>query len=481
MRIDGLVLTFLLNALWQVPVAVAAALLGDRLLRRSPARYRHALWLGALAAVVLLPASSLLPQLPWRSAPVPEALPIHTLDAVQAPATAGPVRSRSARLPEIPEIPGSLAWPVILLYGLSIAAHAVRLGRAWRWTDRLARGAEPAGMPERSAEIAARCRTVLGLERVEILSSSEVDGPVTLGAVRPAILLPPGFLDRSTDDQLTAALAHEMAHIRRRDYALNLLGEAALLPVAFHPALRWLRRRLAETREMACDEAAVERLIGARAYARSLLSLASSLAGFSRPATTTLGALDADILEVRMRRLTDPDPRPGARRARAALAVASLVLALAGVTAAGLSLEAATPTSAGGGDLEPFVGSWLAESALNPGEKPLRWVEMEIREGNGPDIDLTFFKNRRQEDGSTLTDPVKVEVSDARLTGRTLRFRVRGGFQYGPGPREIVELDQVFELVGKDEATLRQTWSSLEGRKDVPPPPPAPTILRRVG
>ena len=71
MRIDGLILTFLLNALWQVPVAVAAALLGDRLLRRSPARYRHALWLGALAAAVLLPASSLLPQ----RTPVPEIIP----------------------------------------------------------------------------------------------------------------------------------------------------------------------------------------------------------------------------------------------------------------------------------------------------------------------------------------------------------------------------------------------------------------------
>jgi hypothetical protein len=73
-------------------------------------------------------------------------------------------------------------------------------------------------------------------------------------------------------------------------------------------------------------------------------------------------------------------------------------------------------------------------------------------------------------------------VTDPRVTGKALRFRTRGELQYRDGqPKETVEFDQVFELVSGGEATLRQTWSSLEGRTDVPPPPPAPTVLRRVG
>jgi hypothetical protein len=177
----------------------------------------------------------------------------------------------------------------------------------------------------------------------------------------------------------------------------------------------------------------------------------------------------------------DPTPRPTARNARASLAAAALILGTAAILAAGLSLEA----SAGGsssGSLQPFVGVWKAEYPLNPGDKPLPWVEMQIRDSGGqPAIDLTFFRNRRQEDGSVQTDRVRAEVTDPRITGSVLRFRTRGEFQYKPGQKETVEFDQVFEIANSGEATLRQTWSSLEGRKDAPPPPPAPIVLRRVG
>jgi hypothetical protein len=130
-----------------------------------------------------------------------------------------------------------------------------------------------------------------------------------------------------------------------------------------------------------------------------------------------------------------------------------------------------------------LVRAWKAEYPLNPGDKPLLWIQMEIRDAGGrPAVDLAFFRNRRQDDGSVRTDQVKTEVSDLKVTGNVLRFRTRGEFQYRDGqPREAVEFDHVFELAGSGEATLRQTWSSLEGRKDAPPPPPSPAVLRRAG
>ncbi|MES1243875.1 MAG: M56 family metallopeptidase [Acidobacteriota bacterium] len=462
---DGLALTFLLNALWQVAAVVLAATLGDRLLRRGPARYRHALWLGATLACLLLPVWSLIPrEAPAASGPAPIVTAI--------PATP----SWTPQVHETTRVPSTLAWIAVLVFGLSVTAHLVRLGRAWLRTRELARDAAPASIPDTT--LVERCRRAFGLGTVEILTSSIVGGPVTFGALRPAIVLPPGFLD-SPEDQVTAALGHEMAHIRRRDFLVNLVCEVLLLPIAFHPATRWLRRRLAETREMACDEATVERLIGARPYARSLLALASTLAGQPRPACT-LGALDADILEVRMRRLVDPTPRPGARKARASLAAAVLILGAVALLAAGLSLDASTAIPSG--SLQPFVGVWKAEFSMKPGDKPLPWVEMRIGDDGGrPAIDLTFFRNRRQEDGSVQTDKVHAEVTDPRITGNVLRFRTRGEFQYKPGQKETVEFDQVFEIAGSGEATLRQTWSSLEGRKDAPPPPPQPIVLRRAG
>jgi beta-lactamase regulating signal transducer with metallopeptidase domain len=225
--LDGLALTFLLNALWQVAAVASAAALGDRLLRRGPARYRHALWLGATLASLLLPIWSLVPgEAPAIVGPASAAI----LPAIPATPAWTPQAHETTRVPSL------LAWMAVAVFGLSVAAHLFRLGRAWRRTRELAREASPVTIPEGSAALVERCRQAFGLERVAILTSSAVGGPVTLGALRPAILLPPGFLDASPADQVTAALGHEMAHIRRRDYAVNLLCEAALLPIAFHPA-----------------------------------------------------------------------------------------------------------------------------------------------------------------------------------------------------------------------------------------------------
>lgn len=475
MRIEDLALTFVLNALWQVPAAIAVAALGARLLRRGPARHRHALWVAALAAGVLLPAASLLPREAPRAtvpaAPAPAAL---QRAGGGAPAAWLPLAGSA----EPAAFPPLLVRAVVLLWGLSFAAHLVRLGRAWRRTRRLAREARPAGMPERAAAVAERCRKAFGLGPVEILCTDRVGGPVTLGACRPAILLPEGFLAGSPDDHLTAAFGHEMAHIRRRDYAVHLLCEILLLPVAFHPAVRPLRRRLAESRETACDEAAVERLIGPRAYARSLLSMASTLAGRSRPACT-LGALDADLLEVRMRRLTDAAPRLGARPARTRLALAALLLAAASLTAASLACNAAAAPAAG--DLSSFLGVWTAEFPAENG--PLPGVEMTVLQGGGqPAVSLTFFRHRKQPDGSLRIDPVTHRVTDVRATGRTMRFRTQGTYQYRPDlPRETVEFDQVFELTAGDQGVLRAIWSSHEGRADAPPPSPPIRLRKRAG
>lgn len=470
--IDGLVLTFLGNALWQIPAILAVAAVGARLLRRGPARYRHALWVGALAVSVLLPAASLLPRQEPLSAPAPAAA---FAGADRAPAGWPAWMPRSE--PEPSRIPGTLARAVILLYGLSVAIHGLRLACAWRWTGRLARGARAIELPERAASIAARCAQAFGLGSVPLLCSTAVDGPVTLGARVPAILLPPAFLETAPPEHLTAALGHEMAHIRRRDFLLNLLGEVWLLPVAFHPALIWLRRRLAESREMACDEAVVERLIAPRTYARSLLSMASTLAGLSRPAYT-LGALDADLLEVRMRRLLDARPRLGARQARATLGLAALLLAAAGLTATGLSVDAEAAGTRTG-ELAPFIGVWKGDFSPEPGVT-LPANELVIRNADGrPEVTLIWFRHRRQEDGTTRTERLNPEVIDPRITGRTLRFRTRSEMQYRPdSPKEKVEFDQVFELLADGRGRMRQVWSSLEGRKDVPPPPP-PTLLKR--
>ena len=427
---------FLLNSLWQVPVVILAAWAGERLLRRGPARMRHLLWLAALAGCFLLPAASLLPK-----APAP-------------PVAAAP----QSAFPEIPTL------PFAFLYSLVLMASVIRLGRSWRQARSLVRTASPASLSKEADTIARRCREAFGLDEVPIFVSDRIPGPVTVGST---ILLPPSFLSGATPEELTSALGHEMAHVRRRDYALHLAGEALLLPVAFHPAVRVLRRRLALTREMACDEATVERLIGARAYARSLLSMAASIAGLPRPALT-LGVHHADTLEVRMKRLTDPRSRLGRRTALAALSFALLVLAGTGIAASSLAVDAPA--------WSPFLGTWRTEFGNLPGS------DLEVRMSGGePEAILTLYRHKSQKDGSTTTEPVDIPAYDLRVEGQTLTFRFRTAIRYREGARkEILEHTNQLQLTGRDEGVLRWLGGKHSADPSQIPPPPPPQTARRI-
>ena len=472
MTIEWLVLTCVLNALWQVPLAAAVGLIGDGLLRRSPARLRHLLWLAVLGVAVALPAAAGFGSL----------LPRPAVRAAAAPAVAVPMAPEAAWRAAFPapeqRLPAGAAAVGAGLWALTVLACGLRLGRAWLRARRLVRHARPLEVPAALVPEVDRCRTALGVQS-EILGSSGLPGPVTVGARRPVILLPSHFFATASPEEVAAALGHELAHIRRRDYAVSLLCEALLLPIAFHPAARLLRRRLTETREMACDEAVVSGLVRPRAYARSLLALAAAGAGLPRP-STTLGALDAHTLEVRMKRILDSQPRTGSRPARAALGAALLLLGGIALAASEVTVR---PVSADGrgGALGPFVGTWSADWTLDPkdGGKKVRALDLEIH----PDgrIVETWYKYLK---GGGAPEKVALPVTDYTVEGNTLKFAVHvKNFAPPDKPANPAEIRESLELQGGGDALWRSLSNSyfdaLKKRGEPVPPPPPPTPMKR--
>jgi TonB family protein len=185
----------------------------------------------------------------------------------------------------------------------------------------------------------------VGSDAAELMMSPMVSGPVTVGIRRGVLLIPPTFLENVEDSDLDAVLAHEFAHMRRRDFTKNLVYEMLSLPVAYHPALWLTRSRVAESREMVCDVMAADAVAGRERYARSLLRLASMLA--EQPPSRTLhaiGIFDANIFERRVMGLTKRYVElRGARRF--AIAVACVVVGLITCASAlALRMEVATPS-----------------------------------------------------------------------------------------------------------------------------------------
>jgi beta-lactamase regulating signal transducer with metallopeptidase domain len=332
---ENLVLTFLLNALWQVAAVAAVAAAACWTMRNGPARHRHAVCVAALVLALGLPLASLRPRT-VQPQPVTVTVPV-ALEMQAAQVPAGP-RAGAQPEPDRPvTLPALAAMAALCLFGLFLAFRLARLAWAGAKTLRICREALSRPL---HVDLAARCAASLGVRGAVLRWSDTIPGPVTAGRL---VILPLGMADAPVD-VLATAIGHEMAHLARRDFAWNLLYELLYLPVSFHPAAMWLRREIDRTRELACDELVSERLLEPRTYAQSIMTIAATMAGLARPGYT-LGVFDGDILEERIQRLLSRRAIDG-KRARLLLATGLGSLAVCLVIASGLAISARAQTSA---------------------------------------------------------------------------------------------------------------------------------------
>ena len=335
-----LLLTFLLNACWQVPLIFVLASAGDYFLRDTSTRYRHWLWIGALMFSVSVPLLSALPDV--RAALV---MPSNraSFDTGQAIAFTKPITT--ATVTSLSDSKFHLGlWVAVVILALITAVVMFRLLlliRAAIATSRIRRGASLVPSSELFDEILSRCSAAVLNRNVklEILQSSAVHVPVTFGVLRPVIILPERLISGATNELLLSAVGHELVHVARRDYLLNLGYEILYLPLSFHPIASVIRRRIRQTRELCCDEVVARTIVKPDAYARSLVKLASSAPPITRLSlTTTVGIADADILEARIMSLLRK-PKLTARWKKVSLAILSLLLLVPCISAAQFAMR----------------------------------------------------------------------------------------------------------------------------------------------
>jgi hypothetical protein len=157
------------------------------------------------------------------------------------------------------------------------------------------------------------------------------------------LLLPEGFAQH-TENEIRAALCHELAHIQRRDYLVNAVCQVAALPLLWHPVVDWVQQRIQMTREMVCDAMAAQEMKSHLGYAKCLLALAHSMLGGRDMVAQAqfLGLFGNHTLEERVMRLMDTTTM--SLRAKTARVVSGAAIMIAtGVIAAAFHL---TPTMA---------------------------------------------------------------------------------------------------------------------------------------
>jgi beta-lactamase regulating signal transducer with metallopeptidase domain len=277
----------LLHFLWQ-GTAIAVIFAAARSLMRT-AQSRHVLACFALSAMAAAPAVTFA----WLGSgapPSPRVAVVPGLPAVLAPAAA-------AGAP----VQGALPW-LVMAWFVGVSIFSARLIGAWLSTARLrASGTRPAPAEWR-ATLDRLVRRMGVLRPVRLLVSARVETPSVLGWLRPVILAPVGALTGLPADHVEALLAHELAHILRNDYMVNLLQGIAEAALFYHPAVWWVSRQIRTERELCCDDLAVAASGDALVYARALAELETC-----RPSRVNAAvAANGGSLRDRIARLVEP-------------------------------------------------------------------------------------------------------------------------------------------------------------------------------
>lgn len=231
----------------------------------------------------------------------------------------------SARSAEsLPTMTSALALALVAWW-VGASTMLLRLTVGWLQAHRMFR-VDGCVIPSRIAEAATRLSNGLGIiRRVRIVQSQANTAPITMGWIRPVILMPTTLITRLSSSEIEALLAHELAHIRRHDYAINLLQSVIESLLFFHPAVHWTSRRIREERERCCDDTVIAVLGDSLTYARAL-----TMAEEYRTESLRFGlASNGGTLMSRIERLLQPEARPnGQRKGTWALATAIPVVTL---------------------------------------------------------------------------------------------------------------------------------------------------------
>ncbi|HEX8153283.1 MAG TPA: M56 family metallopeptidase [Thermoanaerobaculia bacterium] len=313
----------LVHLLWQG--ALVAAVLGATLsvVSRNRSNLRYLISCGALMLMLVLgiatawktyeePATRAFPLAQWTSNAFDAG------DMVLGVATAPTWRERVAVVTTM-----ARAWlpQIVLTWLIGVALLSARLLVSWLRAHQLARrNAVPA--TDEWQRTMRRLAEALKLRRaVRLLESAAVEVPTVVGWMRPVVLLPASTLTGLSPEQIEMILAHELAHIRRHDFFVNLLQAMVETLMFYHPAVWWMSRQVRIERENCCDDLAVAVCGNALQYARALTRLEELR---TAPMQTVLAANGGSLIE-RIRRLVGV-------RAEASLGAPRWAAGLAGVT-----------------------------------------------------------------------------------------------------------------------------------------------------
>ena len=314
----------LLHFIWQGALIGLLAALALDALRKSRPQARYAVACLALLLCVLAPIATMLLVI----APDFLGTDLDNVFATASPDAANPVAGAlSALAPTTAQLHAYMP-AIVAMWAAGTCLLSLRMALGLAWVRRMR------NVPQSPAQLAWQARLdamavhFLPGRSVALRLVDSLESPVSAGWWQPVVLLPVGLLTRMPTDLIEALLAHELAHIRRHDYLINLLQNTIEALLFYHPVVWWLSHRIRVEREQIADQLASERACSPRRLAHALSELSDLQRAAPGLAVHMAQAANGNRLMSRIQRLLHPS-----RHVR----VGSRLFPLLGVVAAGIA------------------------------------------------------------------------------------------------------------------------------------------------
>lgn len=371
-----------LHSLWQGVLLVLVLKIVLQMGQKWSARRRYYLTYSTLLGQLLLAIGTFYYLFPAASNTYP-APDVATL--LSAPAVIVPAPEMSSWWLSLEEMIAPSLPLIVLIWWAGMVFFLLRLLVNYYWWNSL-RHRDHAQVPAAWEDAFDSLKERMGIRRpASLRASAHITGPLLIGQFKPLILLPLALINQLSIVEVEAILAHELAHLRRYDYVLNVVQLFLEAVFYYHPASWWLGTEIRLLREQCCDDLAIQHTGNSMTYAKTLLTVAEHQRQL--PTQFALGLLGGNkqhLLHRIQRILNQPVKQPDMREK---FAVTSILLSLA------LLVSLSTGWTSPAEDVLPVIDNTPLTVTIDT--LPQGNVRMEIDEGRET-MDVTIKKGKIQ-------------------------------------------------------------------------------------
>ncbi len=408
----------LLHFVWQG--AAIGLLLWLALAMTQRASVRYALAVGALLLMLALPVATLFFMQGSATAIATSAAGDAIPPAVQSGAP-GPLTAHHAHAAAMvpqqnqPLQPSETMLWLVRAWMFGVLVFALRGAGGFVVMQRLRRLATTPA----TDELLALCETMkerMGIARaVRFCRSAALQVPAVVGGIRPVVLLPISALTGLSNAQIEAIVAHELAHIQRLDYFVNLFQVFAETVLFYHPAVWWVNQRIRVERENCCDDTAIAVCGNRLEYVRALTHLESL-----RITPQFAMAANGSPLKARVRRLLGMAEQSEGVRAGSSLLggviIAAVVLAASSLATGAKAQTETKPAEAPQAATAPKPSAAKTAPSARPEVAPAAEAPAPAATAVAPEVSVTAPQAwMSSHESSVYVPPVSVHVPEVNV------------------------------------------------------------------